>query len=611
MAHLLQDVIEDLKQKQDIIIIEEEVDPYLVMSAIHLEVYKQGGPAILFTQVKGSRYPVICNLFGTIERSHYIFRHQWKTVQKSIEIRNNPMQVLKSPGQYLKTLWAAKNALPKKVKWSAHRFDKIKITDLPQIHHWPMDGGAFITLPQVFTEHPNERGLMRANVGMYRIQLSGNEYIPNEEIGVHYQIHRGIGIHHTAAAQKGAPLKVSIFIGGHPAHTLSAVMPLPEGLSEWVFSGMLAGKRFKYSYDPDGYCVSMDADFVITGDIYPEDVKPEGPFGDHLGYYSLKHLFPVMKVKHVYARKNAIWTFTTVGRPPQEDTSFGHVIHELTGEAIQKEMPGIQAVHAVDKAGVHPLLFAIGSERYVPYDKSQERPMELLTQAHHVLGTNQLSLAKYLFITALSQDDRQQGKSLDIHHEENFIHHCLERLDWSRDLHFTTHTTIDTLDYTGQKLNEGSKLVLAAYGSPRRVLKDEMSQPLKDNGFKMVSKGILAIQASAFSDHLTAQKEMQEIKDKLHSIDVSNRQGFPLIVVCDEASFLEHNFDNFLWVTFTRSNPATDVYGYKEKIINKHWQCEDHLIIDARIKPYMPPVLEMPEDIIQKAHKLLNKYWKR
>lgn len=610
MAHILQELIDELIQNNELIVISEEVDPDLLMSAIHLEVYKNQGPAILFENVKGSKYRAVCNLFGTVKRSHFIFRKQWATVQKAIELRNQPFVALKKPFNYLPTLLAAKNSLPKKVKWNPSLFDTIQIQDLPQIKHWPMDGGAFITLPQVYSEHPDEKGLMRANVGMYRIQLSGNEYITNEEIGLHYQIHRGIGIHHTAAARKGVPLKVSIFVGGHPAHTLSAVMPLPEGLSEWVFAGMLAGRRFRYAYDENGHCVSMDADFVITGEINPNDVKPEGPFGDHLGYYSLKHPFPVMKVKKVYARKNAIWPFTTVGRPPQEDTSFGHVIHELTGEAIPKELPGIKAVHAVDKAGVHPLLFAIGSERYTPYQSENEKPAELLTQAHHVLGTNQLSLAKYLFITGQSNYDKEHSISPDIHQEEAFIKHCLERVDFERDLHFTTYTTIDTLDYTGQKLNEGSKVVIAAYGAPKRVLGKELTGKWKEVGAVIVSDGIVAISGNAFTNHDTAKKEINAIKEQLSLISSDERKAFPLIIVCDDAGFLENNYDNFLWVTFTRSNPATDIYGMDEKIENKHWSCKDNLIIDARMKPYMPPVLEMPEEIMKHAREILSNYLK-
>ncbi len=334
------------------------------MAAIHLNVYKKGGPAILFENVKGSKYPAVSNLFGTIERSKYMFRNTWNQTESVIQLRNDPIKAVKQPIKHVKTGLAASKALPKNTgnRLPAH-MEEISITDLPHIHHWPDDGGAFITLPQVYSEDPDKPGIMNANLGMYRVQLSGNEYEPNKEVGMHYQIHRGIGVHQTKATKKGQPLKVSIFIGGPPAHTLSAVMPLPEGLSELTFAGLLAGRRFHYCY-VEGYCISHDADFVITGEIHPNETKPEGPFGDHLGYYSLVHPFPVLRVHKVYARKNAIWPFTVVGRPPQEDTSFGDLIHQLTGDAVKQQIPGVKEVHAVDAAGVHPLLFAIGSERY-------------------------------------------------------------------------------------------------------------------------------------------------------------------------------------------------------------------------------------------------------
>jgi 4-hydroxy-3-polyprenylbenzoate decarboxylase len=244
-------------------------------------------------------------------------------------------------------------------------------------------------------------------------------------------------------------------------------MPLPEGLSELTFAGALGGRRFRYFYDDEGVCGSADADFVITGTVHAGELKPEGPFGDHLGYYSLAHDFPVLRVHRVYHREGAIYPFTVVGRPPQEDTAFGALVHELSGGAIPQEIPGVKAVHAIDAAGVHPLCLAIGSERYTPY-LPERRPQELLTIANHILGTNQLSLAKYLLIAAHEDDP-----ALDIDDVPGFFRHVLERIDLTRDLHFQTRTTIDTLDYSGTGLNEGSKVVIAAAGERRRELWSE------------------------------------------------------------------------------------------------------------------------------------------
>jgi 4-hydroxy-3-polyprenylbenzoate decarboxylase len=424
----LEECLKDLESIDQLVRITEEVDPYLEMAAIHLRVYEAGGPALLFENVKGSPFRAASNIFGTLERSRFIFRSTMNKVQQLVALRDNPVQALKSPLKNISTGLAAMKALPLRNPSARPVMEnQVQISDLPLIQHWPKDGGAFVTLPQVYSEDLNNPGVMKANLGMYRIQLSGNDYQLNNEIGLHYQIHRGIGVHQSIANAKGQPLKVSIFVGGPPSHTLAAVMPLPEGLSELTFAGVLGGRRFRYTYE-DGYCISTDADFVITGEVHPGETKPEGPFGDHLGYYSLTHPFPLMKVHKVYARKNAIWPFTVVGRPPQEDTSFGALIHELTGKAIPKEIPGLQEVNAVDAAGVHPLLLAIGSERYTPYQRVQQ-PAELLTIANRVLGTGQLSLAKFLFITA---DDTRQLTTHDI---AAYIGYVLERIQWYRPQH--------------------------------------------------------------------------------------------------------------------------------------------------------------------------------
>jgi 4-hydroxy-3-polyprenylbenzoate decarboxylase len=596
----LEQCLLDLEKNNQLIRIPFEVDPYLEMASIHLRMYEAQGPAILFEKVKGSKYRAASNIFGTLERSKFIFRDSLAQVQQLIAIKNDPTSALKKPLKNISTAVAAWNALPKKNPWKQPvLYEEISISDLPLIQHWPKDGGAFVTLPQVYSEDADKPGIMASNFGMYRIQLSGNEYEMNKEIGLHYQLHRGIGVHQTKANAKGQDLKVSCFVGGPPSHTVSAVMPLPEGISEATFAGVLGSRKFRYTYK-DGYCVSTDADFVITGSVAPRSNKPEGPFGDHLGYYSLQHDFPLMKVHKVYARKNAIWAFTVVGRPPQEDTSFGQLIHEMTGSAIPKEIPGVQEVHAVDAAGVHPLLFAIGSERYTPYAPTKQ-PSELLTIANHILGTGQLSLAKYLFITA---DD---SKKLSTHHEEEFLTHILERIHLDRDIHFYTNTSIDTLDYSGTGLNSGSKVVFAAYGEKIRELCREVPQECKElqnfENPQLCMPGVIALQTKKFTNYIDAKKEMEQLNEQLKN---KNLQSVPCIVVCDDASFTAQQLKNFLWVTFTRSNPSHDIYGVNSFVENKHWSCSA-VIIDARIKPHHAPVLEKDAAVEKKVDDYFKK----
>ena len=593
----------DLEANEQLIRISEEVDPYLEMAAIHLRVHEAAGPALLFENVKGSKFRAASNIFGTLARSKFIFRDTLSMVQRLIALKNDPVKAIKNPIKNFSAGLSALKAFPLKNPFSKPvQFQQIQIQDIPQIKHWPMDGGAFVTLPQVYTEDMEKPGIMNANLGMYRIQLSGNDYELNKEIGLHYQLHRGIGVHQTKANKKGLPLKVSVFAGGPPAHSVAAVMPLPEGISELTFAGVLGGRRFRYTYD-DGFCLSTDADFVIAGEVYPGENKPEGPFGDHLGYYSLQHDFPLMKVHKVFAKKNAIWPFTVVGRPPQEDTSFGQLIHELTGSAVQAEIPGLKEVHAVDAAGVHPLLLAIGSERYTPYSPTKQ-PAEILTIANHILGTGQLSLAKFLFITA---DDANKLSTSNI---DLYLQYILLRIQLNRDIHFYTNTTIDTLDYSGTALNTGSKVVLAAYGDVVRTLVTELPACLKElqyfNNAALIMPGVIGLQTKPFTSYKMAEKEMailnsqlQNKKDQLHTV--------PVLVICDDAIFISAQLRNFLWVTFTRCNPSHDMYGIDSFAINKHWGCNGPLVFDARIKPHHAPPVITDAAIDKKIDKLFNK----
>jgi len=604
----LEDCLKDLERNGHLIRIKEEVDPYLEMAAIHLRVHEAKGPAILFEKVKGSKYQAVSNLYGTLERSKFIFRNTIKQVVQLIDLKKDPIKAIKHPIQNFSAGLAALKALPKKTN-SIFPFTEIQISDLPLIHHWPMDGGAFVTLPQVYSEDPDQPGIMNANLGMYRIQLNGNEYLTNQEIGLHYQLHRGIGVHQTKANKKDMPLKVSIFVGGPPSHAVAAVMPLPEGMSEMTFAGLLGGRRFRYTY-VDGYCISLDADFVITGEVFPGENKPEGPFGDHLGYYSLKHEFPVMKVHKVYAKKNAIWAFTVVGRPPQEDTSFGQLIHEMTGSAIQQEIPGLKELHAVDASGVHPLLLAIGSERYTPYTPTQQ-PAEILTIANHMLGTGQLSLAKFLFITA---DDQNK---ISTHKVKDYFTYVFERLNLERDIHFYTNTTIDTLDYSGEGLNTGSKVVFAAYGKPIRKLSNEPHPKLMQlqnfENCKMVMPGIVALQTCPFTNYPNASDEMHQLDEQLKGLENEwlKSEGISeelvLIIICDNANFVAAELNNFLWISFTRCNPSHDIYGINTSIKNKHWGCKGPIVIDARKKPHHAPTVEKNPETENEIQKYFEK----
>ncbi len=596
MYKSLRDCINDLENQGQLLRIKEEVSGHLEMAAIHRQVFAKRGPAILFENIKDSPFQAVSNIYGTKERIDYLFNDSLGQMKKLIDIKLDPTLAFSKPFNTISTLPSALHSIPKKIRITPDIANhKTSIEKLPQIVSWPDDGGAFMTCPQVFSLPPNDNKILNSNLGMYRIQMSGNDYITNEEIGLHYQLHRGIGIHHTSYNETEEEFKVTIFVGGPPSHAFAAVMPLPEGMSELTFAGILNKRRFRYYIDEDGFVLSADADFCITGVIDKKNLKPEGPFGDHLGYYSLTHDFPVMRVKNVYHKKDPIWHFTVVSRPPAEDSYFGYLIHKLVNKLTPNEFPGVKEIHAVDVAGVHPLLLAIGEERYMPF--REKRPEEILTIANRIIGSGQTSLAKYLLII-----DGSDNPAIKCDNHEQFFSHILERIDWRRDLHFQTNTSIDTLDYSGDGWNTGSKLIMACSGDIIRKLGDSLvdAKALKRYKPMVVSDGILIIE-SKFTD----DKAISNIKEILSDMDLIS---FPLVVIVDDSGFASNSFDNFLWVCFTRSNPASDIYGIDSFTKNKHWGCNGSLIIDARIKPHHAPPLIPDAAIEERAKKILERY---
>lgn len=622
----------DLEKNGMLLRIKEEVHPDLEMAEIHRRVFAASGPAILFENVKGSPFQALSNLYGTKAQTDFLFRKTLPKVKKVVELKADPANFTKAPLRYIGAPFTALSALPRRHLVPAIKYGQTTIDQLPLVKSWPQDGGAFVTLPQVMTLPPGSKQPMQTNLGMYRIQLTGNNYETNKEIGLHYQLHRGIGVHHTQYLQSDEPFRCAIFVGGPPSHAFSAIMPLPEGLSEMTFAGMLAGRRFGYTWHED-WMLSADADFVICGTIRKSGMMPEGPFGDHLGYYSLQHPFPVMDVETVWHRKDPIWHFTVVGRPPAEDSQFGYLIHKIVEDLTPGEFPGIKQINAVDEAGVHPLLLAIGSERYMPFREGEDGkaapkvPEEIITQANRIIGSGQTSLAKYCIIAA-DEDD----PNLNADDQPGFFQHVLERFDPTRDLHFQTRTTIDTLDYSGDGWNAGSKLIWACRGDKQRTLTtsipDYLTLPEGYANPTVVAPGIIAVEGPSIPgaepdparlgpfpagpiDQVnlsatpteTYDGDLQQFTNADLGADAGAilQDGIAMIVVCDDSSFVAEDFSNFVWATFTRSNPSHDFHGLGAFTENKHWGCTGPVVIDARVKPWHAPGLVPDPEVAKRV----------
>ena len=537
---------------------------------------------------------MVSNLFGTLERTRFLFRDTLDAVRHLVELKIDPSAFWRKPWRYRDVPGALWHLRPKFVR----RGPILDGTDddlrqLPQLKCWPRDGGAFVTLPQVYTEDADRPGWRHSNLGMYRVQLSGNEYEPDREVGLHYQIHRGIGVHHAAALRQGVPFRVNVFVGGPPALTLAAVMPLPEGLPELAFAGALGGRRVPTGSPRTGasYPIPADADFCIVGTVDPDAATARRPVRR-----PPRLLQPGPRLPGAERRARL---------PPR---GCGLAVHRRRPAAAGRHQ--LRRDHPRADRADHPDRDPRRPRRSTPSMRpastrccwrsaasatspmpQERRPQELLTSANAILGQGQLSLAKYLLIVAKEDDP-----GLDIHDIPAFFRHLLERVDWRRDLHFQTRTTIDTLDYSGTGLNEGSKLVIAAAGPVRRELpsgaagRPRASRRLRSPRAGL--PGVLAVSAAAGERDAAGDGRGRWSDSSASCPPNMPLNRFPLVVLVDDSEFAARSLNNWLWVTFTRSNPAADVHGVGEFTRQKHWGCEGPLVIDARIKPHHAPPLE-------------------
>lgn len=572
-----------LRVENELLEIDDPINPYLELAEIQRRVVGRKGKAILFKNVKGTDFPVVTNLFGSEKRIDLAFSKR-------------PQQLIKQAVQTFETLfppsfdkiWKAKtlgwNLLKvgtKSVKTGpifANEIPGANLKKLPQIQCWGDDGGAFITLPLVYTQNPNTG---KSNLGMYRIQL----YNENE-CGMHIQIHRGGGFHYHEAENINQSLPAHIYIGGPPALMIAAVSPLPEDVPEIILASLLMGKRLKKIENKNlsPLPILANADFCIMGDIPPHERKPEGPFGDHYGYYSLKHDYPFMNVKKILHRKHAIYPATVVGKPPQEDHYIACYLQELLKPLIHMIMPQVKQVWAFEESGVHSLAGAVVKNRY---------PREALTTALRILGEGQLSLSKVLMVT---------DRDCDVKDFKTFFPLILERINFERDLFILSNISQDTLDYTGPKINEGSKAIFLGLGEKIRDLPKEFSSPLSANVFsnpRVFCPGALAITGPKF-------KQNDRMAELLAQDD--NLRDWPMVFLLDDSNSAVESPESFVWQVFTRFEPAADTYAKSTNVARFHVGLEPPVVIDCRMKPWYPQVLESDPDVVKQLEPIFRKY---
>jgi UbiD family decarboxylase len=568
-----------LSRENDIYTIEAEVDPYLELAEIHRRVIDRGGPALLFKRVKGSRYPVVTNLFGTQRRIEFAFGPKPEAlVRELVDVAESllppkPAELWKHRSLGLDVLkLGTRNTTRSPV--TEVRDQPARLDELPVLTTWQEDGGPFITLPLVYTENPTTK---KHNLGIYRMQV-----YDATSTGLHWQIQKGGGFHYTEAERLGQSLPVTVFLGGPPALILAAIAPLPEDVPELVLASLLAGEKLKLSKNPLGgpHRLAAEAEFALVGKAKPGRRRLEGPFGDHYGYYSLEHEYPVFEVEAVFHRRDAIYPATVVGKPRQEDFFIGDYLQQLLSPLFPLVMPGVRDLWTYGETGFHSLAAAVVQERY---------GREALVSGFRILGEGQLSLTKFLLLTDTPQDLKDFPKLLE---------HVLARFNPATDLFIFSNVSMDTLDYTSGKVNEGSKAIMLGLGEAKRDLPREFrgELPRGVTRAEIFCGGCLVLQGASYGED--PEQAAQLGKDE-------RLANWPLVVLHDDASVARASKD-FLWSTWTRFEPASDIYAARTEVIRHHLSYTAPLVMDARTKPEFPKELIVRDDIAA----LVNRRWR-
>lgn len=578
----LRSYLERLRREDDLVTVEVPVDAHLEAAEIHRRVIAAGGPAILFTNIKGADLPLVTNLFGTARRAEMAFGDRpFRVVRRLAELAEELLPP--SPSK----LWQARDiGLDLLRIGTKHRpwgpIKEVVTTDvdlgrLPALTSWPEDGGPFITLPLVYTEHPQGKG---HNLGIYRLQVHDRS-----TTGMHWQIGKGGGFHYGVAEGRGEALPASVFLGGPPALILSAVAPLPENVPELLLASLIAGGKLGVIDGPGGQALLSEAEIALGGRVPPSVRRPEGPFGDHYGYYSLRHDYPIFEVEWMARRHDAIYPATVVGKPRQEDFFIGDLLQDLLSPLFPLVMPGVVDLWSYGETGYHSLAAAVVKERY---------KREAMVSAFRILGEGQLSLTKFLLVT-----DRE----VDLRDFKATLQHLLERTRPETDLFVFSNLSMDTLDYTGPRVNEGSKGVWLGLGEPVRELPaafEARELPHGVSEVKVFCPGCLVVDGPSWREEPEAGARI---------VQHPAFAGWPLVVLSDEPRRAAASDVNFLWTTFTRFEPASDIHAAATQVVRNHVAYQTPILIDARLEPGFPDELFCSEQIAERVTRRWREYF--
>lgn len=560
----LRSYLDALRRESEVVRIDVPVDPQLEAAEIHRRVIAAGGPALHFTRLGSSSFTAVTNLFGTAKRVEMAFGprpHELVKAAASLPDTLLPPSVA--------SLWKQRGILKSLARVGVGHTSRAPVLEvrrspcdfgrLPVLTTWKEDGGPFLTLPLVYTEHPDGQG---HNLGIYRGQIHAAA-----RSGMHWQIGKGGGFHYAVAESRNQALPVNIFLGGPPALMLSAIAPLPENVGELLLASLILGKKLPMTGNPDGTLPLMaTAEFALVGEVPPHEREPEGPFGDHYGYYSLRHDYPVFHCRTVFHRRDAIYPATVVGKPRQEDFFLGDYLQELLSPVFPLVMPAVIDLWSYGETGYHSLAAAVVKQRY---------KREAMVSAFRILGEGQLSLTKFLLVL---------DEKVDLKDFPSVLEHVLERADFRTDLYVFGNLSMDTLDYTGPTVNEGSKGVILGVGDAIRALpgKFEGEAPSGIQKVRVFCGGCLVVSGPGYGEEPEA------------AVRVARHDGFrdwPLVVLVDDAGQAAKSPMNFLWTTFTRFEPAADIHAANIELVRGHVSYTPPVVIDARLKPGFPDEL--------------------
>lgn len=609
----LSSFLRELQRRGELHRVTALVDPEYEIGEIAQRAVREGKPALLFTNVKGSTLPVAMNALATPARIETALGRAPESVGEELVGFLERMKP-PTPG----AMWASRGTIAKALRARVVRrgrgsvasqqvTEPLDLHRLPVLRCWPGDGGRFLTFPMVLTHDPLTRA---RNLGLYRL----HQYDATTT-GMHWQIQKGGGFHYHEAEKRGEPLPLTVSLGADPCLMLSAVAPLPEGIDELAFAAFLRGSptAIAPATTVSGAFAPASAEIVLEGEVPPFERRMEGPFGDHFGHYSHAAPFPVFHVRAITRRKDAVYYASFVGKPPQEDKAIGEAVGALIGPLVRVIHKEVRKVHAFFEAGFHNLLAVSVEERYAK---------EGMRAALGLLGTGQLSLTKCV---VLVDDD------VDVSDWRAVFGALRDHFDPEEDFLLLPGVPLDTLDFTSMRMNLGSKMVLdamgrrgvgpgdarpsggAAAGRPSQPERSDQVRARQEAAARTLAGRIPGVRDARVIEGCVLAVQMDGTGQPREAIAplLSDPAFAGLKIVAAVSSDVPLDDPTLLlWGIFTRFDAARDVF-FAETTLRGAWPTSrGRMGIDATWKTGYPEPVVMPDEIVKRVDARWGEIWR-